>query len=228
MRPCFDTTGNATSRNTFRHCERVLHFIGGPLKERRHGFARTWSSKHLKIDNKKLSTKTQSETPQERFTLPGSRPLEQNTHTHSHEDKNGLLETQRSNLRQRCSNLKASINHFGDNLSGQEVYSPNLPMVSPKKATMDSPFWSWTVVWRRHRILDNNLGNSLSNCSFWTLQMHGCCLGRIFVGVPVICPQGLSVRVSTFDRRFLAVGCEQSPEQEAKQHCHQALCTLYS
>ena len=45
--------------------------------------------------------------------------LEQNTH--SHEDKDGLLEAQRSDLRQRC---RAGIRNFLDNLSGQEVYSP--------------------------------------------------------------------------------------------------------
>ena len=42
-------------------------------------------------------------------------------HTHSHEDKNGLLETQRSDLRQRCREEPAI---FVDNLSGQEMYSP--------------------------------------------------------------------------------------------------------
>ena len=42
-------------------------------------------------------------------------------HTHSHEDMNGLLEIQRSDLRQRCREEPAI---FLDNLSGQKMYSP--------------------------------------------------------------------------------------------------------
>ena len=38
----------------------------------------------------------------------------------------------------------------------------------------------------------------------------------------------LGACVSTLDWMFLAVGCEQSPEYEAQQNCHHALCMLYS
>ena len=47
--------------------------------------------------------------------------------------------------------------------------------------------------------------------------MRGYYLGRILVGVPIF---ALGVCVSTFDWRFLAVGCERSPEEDAKQNCH--------
>ena len=63
---------------------------------------------------------------------------------HSHEDKDGLLETQRSHLRHRCREEHAI---FLGNLSRQDMYSPNLPMDSPKGRNglsvllVDCPFY---------------------------------------------------------------------------------------
>ena len=149
---------------------RLWRFFGGALKERRNGRAGKRSSKHLEMDNNKLSTKNpQLDSPGKIHTfwikatcdsrfcvldaseqktnsleltdgLPRRGPSDwdkvakdersvfrlshnylETEHTHSHEDKSGLLETQRSDLRQRCREEPAI---FLDNLSGQEMYSP--------------------------------------------------------------------------------------------------------
>ena len=69
---------------------------------------------------------------------------------------------------------------------------------------MDSPFCLWTVRSEENRLLGENFSSPTED--FGGSKMLGYCSGRIFVGVPVF---ALGVCVSTFDWRFLAVGCEQ-------------------
>ena len=69
---------------------------------------------------------------------------------------------------------------------------------------MDSLFCSWTVRSADKSHFGENFCSPTDD--FGGSEMRGYCSGRIFVGVPVF---ALGVYVSTFDWRFLAVGCEQ-------------------
>ena len=65
---------------------------------------------------------------------------------------------------------------------------------------VDCPFCGKIAFWRNFCAATDDFGGS---------KMRGYYLGRVLVGVPIF---ALGICVSTFDWRFVAVGCERSPD----------------
>ena len=95
---------------------------------------------------------------------------------------------------------------FGQSFRTRSVLSKTCQWTL-QKAVMDSPFCSWTVRSAEKSHFGENVCSPTDD--FGGSKMRGYHLGRILVGVPVF---ALGVCVSTFDWRFLAVGCKRSHE----------------
>ena len=239
--------------------------IGGALKERRNGRAGKRSSKHLRMANKRLSTKSpQLDSPKKIHTywikatcdsrLCVLDVSEQRTYALELTDglpihgpsyqglkicvsslsslfgtEHGALPwrqgwTPRNTAKRSAKEIQGkNPQFFGQSFRTGSVLSKALPMDSPKGRNglsvllVDCPFY-WKIAFGEIFCSPTD--------DFGGSKMRGCCLGRILVGVPVF---ALGVCVSTFDRRFLAVGCEQShlnktPSRTAIKLC--ARCTL--